>query len=88
MRPARRQKKALDEGIRRSLIRADRADQIRHNQVGIGMNACEVKAAFGMPTDIYRTSTADGATEQWVYGPGLEAQYVYLTDGLVTAVQD
>lgn len=41
------------------------------------------KSCWGKPARINTTVTAGGTHEQWVYGTG----YVYLTNGLVTAVQ-
>jgi hypothetical protein len=52
--------------------------------VRIGLNAEGVrKSCWGKPARINTTATAAGTREQWVYGSG----YVYLTDGLVTAIQ-
>lgn len=52
----------------------------------IGMTAEEVKnSRWGKPDDINRTITAYGVSEQWVYDI---YGYVYLDDGIVTAIQD
>lgn len=51
----------------------------------IGMTAQQVKDnRWGSPKKVNRTTTAYGTDEQWVYDNG----YVYLTDGIVTAIQD
>ena len=54
-------------------------------KVAVGMKACLVRTAWGEPEDVNRTITALGTSEQWVYGIG---RYVYLDDGVVTAIQD
>lgn len=52
----------------------------------IGMTASEVKASsWGSPNDINKTTTENGVHEQWVYGNG---RYIYLDDGVVTAIQE
>lgn len=65
-----------------------RADQAalcaRVGGVRIGQTAESVrKSCWGKPARVNTTATAGGTHEQWVYGTG----YVYLTNGLVTAVQ-
>ncbi len=52
----------------------------------IGMTADEVLAStWGEPEKINRTTTAYGVSEQWVYSGN---RYVYLDDGIVTAIQE
>jgi hypothetical protein len=52
----------------------------------VGMTASEMSAStWGIPKDKNRTTTADGVSEQWVYSSN---KYVYLDDGIVTAIQD
>jgi len=52
----------------------------------IGMTADEVlKSTWGEPNDVNRTITATTTHEQWVYGGGC---YIYLDNGIVTAIQD
>lgn len=52
----------------------------------IGMTANEVRnSRWGSPRDINRTKTANGVHEQWVYSGN---RYVYLDNGVVTAIQD
>ena len=52
----------------------------------IGMTASEVLAStWGTPKDKNKTTTANGVNEQWVYSSG---KYVYLKDGIVTAIQE
>lgn len=51
----------------------------------IGMTEYEVRnSAWGKPEDINTTITKYGTHEQWVYSHG---RYVYLDDGVVSAVQ-
>ncbi|MFD2746899.1 tol-pal system YbgF family protein [Paenibacillus yanchengensis] len=52
----------------------------------LGMTPEEVKAStWGKPNDINRTTTKYGTSEQWVYSHN---RYIYIDDGLVTAIQD
>lgn len=52
----------------------------------IGMTAEEVRqSTWGEPDDINKTTTKYGVSEQWVYGGG---KYIYLDDGVVTAIQE
>lgn len=52
----------------------------------IGMTADEVKkSSWGEPYDVNRTTTAYGIHEQWCYHNN---RYIYLDDGIVTAIQD
>lgn len=52
----------------------------------IGMTSNEVlNSKWGKPEKINRTTTAYGISEQWVYN---SSRYVYLKDGIVTAIQD
>lgn len=52
----------------------------------IGMTAAEVKkSSWGYPEKINTTETEYGTREQWVYS---DNRYVYLEDGIVTAIQD
>lgn len=52
----------------------------------IGMTTSELSAStWGNPKDKNKTTTANGVSEQWVYGSG---RYVYLDNGVVTAIQE
>ncbi|WP_438496713.1 hypothetical protein [Paenibacillus sp. IHBB 3054] len=42
-------------------------------------------SSWGLPYDINKTTTGDNVSEQWVYDDG---KYVYLDDGIVTAIQE
>lgn len=51
----------------------------------IGMAASEVlSSTWGKPKDINKTTTVYSVSEQWVYDKG----YIYLEDGIVTAIQE
>lgn len=52
----------------------------------IGMTAEQARqSSWGSPEDINRTTTASTVHEQWVYSGN---RYIYLDDGIVTAIQD
>lgn len=53
-------------------------------QIRVGMTAAQVREAWGQPRRVNRTTTATGVGEQWVYSGG----YAYLTNGVVTAIQN
>lgn len=42
-------------------------------------------SSWGKPNKINRTTTANGTYEQWVY---LNYKYIYLDNGIVTAIQE
>lgn len=55
----------------------------------IGMTGDEVKSSkWGEPSDINKTTTKYGVSEQWVYKYGTEYRYIYFEDGIVTAIQE
>lgn len=67
------------------------SNKIQNTQVppAIGMTAAQVRAStWGEPSDINRTTTRYGVSEQWVYKTGSEMKYVYFEDGIVTAIQE
>jgi hypothetical protein len=50
------------------------------------MTAEEVRnSTWGKPEDINKTTTAFGVSEQWVYS---DYKYIYLENGIVTAIQE
>lgn len=52
----------------------------------IGMTAEQVeKSTWGKPKDINKTTYSWGVKEQWVYS---DYRYIYLEDGIVTAIQE
>lgn len=55
----------------------------------IGMTEAEVeKSTWGKPSDINKTTTKYGTSEQWVYKFGDKYRYIYIEDGIVTAIQE
>ncbi len=52
--------------------------------VQIGMTPAQVRASWGDPEEVNRTILPGTVHEQWVYGNS----YVYLEDGIVTAIQN
>lgn len=52
----------------------------------IGMTKEEAtNSSWGKPSYINRTITQYGVSEQWCYS---DSNYLYLTDGIVTAIQE
>ncbi|MDQ0193083.1 hypothetical protein [Paenibacillus wynnii] len=52
----------------------------------VGMSEDELlNTLWGKPKDINKTTTKYGVSEQWVYGSN---KFVYLDDGIVTAIQE
>ena len=59
--------------------------QINRKEPSIGMTADEVReSTWGEPIKINKTTTEYGVDEQWVYD---DYKYIYLEDGIVTAIQ-
>lgn len=54
-------------------------------RVLVGMPAWIAETAWGVPQRVVRTQTATSTREQWVYNL---YEYVFVTDGVVVAVQD
>lgn len=60
---------------------------IAEQRVLVGMQAAEVLAAWGEPSNRHETVAAGGAASQWAYERGgAVRQYVYLRDGRVTSI--
>jgi len=57
---------------------------IAEKGIWVGMDVIQLKASWGNPNSIGKTSTAFGTTEQWVYGIG---RYVYVQNLRVTGWQ-
>lgn len=60
--------------------------QIYNPAPTVGMTADEVKQDWGEPDKINTTTTLNGTSEQWIYNN--TNTYVYLDNGVVTAVQN
>jgi len=61
--------------------------RISEGTIWLGMDAEQLQASWGRPTDINRTVTRYGTHEQWVYRYSSTTRYVYLDDGIVTSWQ-
>jgi hypothetical protein len=80
---------AREQAARRKQLRAkgwssDIIEAVLRGAVRIGMTTAMVREAWGEPDHVNSTLTERGRSEQWVYSVG---QYVYVENGLVTAVQ-
>ncbi|NLY75727.1 MAG: hypothetical protein GX075_10525 [Firmicutes bacterium] len=60
-------------------------DAIKEYKIYIGMNKEMVLMSWGKPERVYRTTTANRVSEQWVYG---SSNYVYFDNGVVSAIQN
>lgn len=60
-------------------------EKLARGKVWIGAKEDFVTLAWGSPVKVNRTVTANRVKEQWVYGSG---NYVYVTNGLVTGIQN
>jgi len=73
------------------LVLAGCASRLPQNPAVIGMTEEQVKTQtnWGNPWSVRRTITANGVTEQWVYrnASGYN-QYLYFTNGKLTAIQN
>lgn len=59
------------------------------DEPAIGMTPDEVKnSTWGEPSDINKTTTKYGISEQWVYRSSVKDKYIYFENGLVTAIQE
>jgi hypothetical protein len=58
---------------------------IENEKVFVGMTVEQARMSWGEPKAINRTTTARGSEEQWVYG---DSNYLYVSDGKLTAVQN
>jgi hypothetical protein len=58
---------------------------IEGRKVFVGMTAEQVRFSWGAPEEINTTVLQGVKQEQWVYGDG---NYIYLENGVVTAIQD
>ena len=76
----------VDEFVRRGVFRKGHAARIKAGKVVTGMNANELRGAWGAPSDANRTVSRWGTRTQHVYGDF--GPYVYTRDGIVTSWQD
>jgi hypothetical protein len=61
----------------------DSCEAIDGNEITVGMNAEQVRLAWGNPKRINTTVLTNRTREQWVYG----TNYVYFNDGIVSSMQ-
>lgn len=62
-------------------------DNIRNQQVQIGMTHEQVRMSFGSPNKINETSGDWGTHEQWIYGEFPDSMYLYMENGRLASVQ-
>lgn len=63
-------------------------DAIYNPDIGMTKEQVE-KSTWGRPTEINKTTTAYGVSEQWVYDCGdFEFKFIYFDNGIVTAIQE
>lgn len=64
----------------------NKGEMEQKSEPSIGMTSSEVRSStWGIPNSINKTTTEYGVHEQWVYGNG---RYIYLDNGVVTAIQE
>jgi hypothetical protein len=69
-------------------LEVKRANAVAKGRVMVGMTAQQVRRAWGTPSSVNKSVGSYGVHEQWVYDRGQAgSQYVYVDDGVVTAVQ-
>ena len=71
---------------RRSFFSEGEKQLIREQKVQMGMRSELLRCIFGYPSDINRTVTQYGTSEQWVFRNS--GWYVYVENGVVTSWQN
>ncbi len=91
---ARNRKEVADDAQKERLVLEQRKREgrvlqaIAAKQVFVGMTQDQAIQSWGKPDKVNSTVTNGGLSEQWVYDLGnFKAQYVYVSNGLVTSVQ-
>jgi len=68
--------------------KANEDAKARTEGVKIGMTTDEcINSTWGRPDSINRTTTADGVSEQWVYGD-TAMNLLYFDNGILTNIQN
>lgn len=68
---------------------AEKMELIAQAKISIGMNRHELLMSWGAPDDTNTTNTAYGSSTQWIYGnPLYSANYVYMSDDVITTIQN
>lgn len=65
--PPERRKLIQDELVRRGAVRLQFVDSLNQFSVDVGMNACEVHAAYGLPDTVKRNENMGGESLELVY---------------------
>lgn len=60
---------------------------IAQRKVSVGMTEKMLQKSWGKPSKINVTIRSSGRSEQWIYGDGLNRDYVYVENGFVTSIQ-
>jgi hypothetical protein len=78
------------ELISRKAISENEWKLVDTRKVGIGMGEVALFCAWGQPSTVNESVSAQGTRRQWVYRAcdACKAQYVYTVNGKVTAMQD
>lgn len=66
------------------------ASRLPRTPAVLGMTAEQVRTQteWGNPWSVHQIVTARGITEQWVYRNAVGSQYLYFTNGKLTAIQN
>ncbi len=79
--------KRLADLVIAGTITEQQAGLIKERKVWIGMTAELAVMSWGKPSDINRTTNANGTREQWVYGSSAR-NYLYFDNGILTSIQN
>lgn len=60
-------------------------EQLANGQISVGATGKMAELSWGRPEKVNRTITSEKVSEQWVYPSG---NYLYVTDGRVSAIQN
>lgn len=78
-----------EAALERMNLTARSREAVAQRRVFVGMPAADARKSWGEPTRVNRTITAGSDREQWVYRRASgKTQYVYVEDGVVTAIQE
>ena len=86
-----KQAMAKDERAKRMEVKygAKTSKKILQGKIWLGMTDSMALDSYGPPTDVNRTVTKYGVSEQWVYErEHLGNKYLYFDDGILTSWQD
>lgn len=63
-------------------------ESILNGYISIGMTKDMVRASWGDPDDINRTTRANYTREQWIYGRTSNRKFIYFENDILTTIQD